>query len=109
LWIPWAEELVFRLGATRLLTKFGGLLWGSYFAVILFSMVHTLPTISRLAAGEVGLAIPPLLLGIGCQILYVFSGRIGPAIALHAACNGTIILFTWLDGRWLNWLDFFYM
>jgi len=108
LWVPVVEELVFRLGLGVWFHRFGAPIWAVWFQALTFSIVHTGPTIERLLAGQAGLAVGPLLLALVCQMLLLYSGRIGPAIAFHVACNATVAVFTWGDTRWLEWLGFLY-
>jgi len=107
--VPAVEEWAFRVGAGSYFRKLCGPFWGGYLSAMLFSLVHSLPTWSRVLELKVGLLPGPLLLGILCEILLIGSGRILPAIALHMACNATVIIFTVTDGRWLKWLDFLYV
>ncbi len=57
------------------------------------------------------LAVPlgPLLLGLACEGLYLISGRLTAAVALHAACNASGWIFAALDERWLDWLQHLYL
>lgn len=107
-WIPIVEELVFRAGLGAAFRRWLGRLWGSWFAAALFALVHAAPTFEHLIAGRVGLPIGPFLLGLGCELLFVATGRLGPAVALHAACNATVVVFALGDDRWLDWLGFLY-
>ncbi len=110
LWIPLIEELVFRVGVGNLLRKIGGKIWGSYFSALLFSLVHSHPTLLNMLGLKISLPLGPLLLGLVAETLYVFSGkRLGPIIFFHAVCNGTTVLFLLGDARWLNWLNFLYL
>jgi membrane protease YdiL (CAAX protease family) len=108
-WIPIVEEIVFRVGLGNFLRRFLGFGLGSYFSVLAFSVTHSLPTISRVAHLEFSAPLGPLLLGIFCELIYVSSGKITPAIALHSACNGTVVIFSLLDARWLDWLARLYI
>lgn len=109
LWIPVVEELVFRVGLGDAFRRVAGSpLWGSWFSAVAFALVHADPTLSRLSHGEIGLPLGPFLLGLLCEAVYVKSGRILPAVLLHAVCNGTAALFAMGDARWLEWLGFLY-
>jgi membrane protease YdiL (CAAX protease family) len=106
--IPVIEEIVFRAGVGTIFRKMGGFLWGSYFSVILFSLVHSGPTLERVAAFKFGIILGPLILGFFCEILFVMYGRLGPVIALHMVCNGSVIMYSLTDARWLQWLKLVY-
>jgi len=107
-WIPIVEELVFRVGISRLFQKYAPHLWASWFAAICFALVHSHPTVANLLAARVGLPLGPFLLGLACEGLIVTTGRLLPAIVLHAACNATVLIFIWLDPRWLEWFGILY-
>ncbi len=109
LWVPIVEEFVFRVGVTWIFKRWGGLFWASYFSVVLFSFSHSFPSLENVLSGNVGLSFPPLLLGIFCQVFYLLSGKISTAIVFHGVCNGSVIIFNWLDQRWLDWLSMFYI
>lgn len=108
LWVPMVEELVFRVGIGRWLRSWLGIFWGAWFGSVLFSLVHAAPTFSNLMAGQIGLPFGPFLLGLCCELLYMVSGRVWSIVALHAACNTTVVIFALGDDRWLQWLDFLY-
>lgn len=109
LWIPFVEEIVFRLGTGAFFRRLGGKIWGSYFSAVVFAVVHTRPTISRIIAMQVGVPLGPLLLGFCCEALFLRYGRLAPLVLFHAACNATVVIFMVGDGRWLDWLGFLYM
>lgn len=109
LWIPISEEIVFRWGAGSILKRVGGMFWGSYFSVILFTLQHSNPTLQNLLRLNIGLALGPLLLGICCELILAYTGRIGAAIAFHMICNFSVVIFNLLDSRWLRWLGFLYL
>lgn len=108
LWVPIIEELFFRVGLGTTFRSWAGPLWGAWFSAIVFALAHAAPTIANLTAGKVGLPIGPFLLALACEALLVKTGRILPAIALHAACNATVVIFAATDARWLSWLGFLY-
>lgn len=108
LWVPIVEEFLFRVGIGGFFRERLGITWGSYFSAILFALVHAHPTLRSWLNLEVGLPVGPLLLGLCCEALYVKTGRILPAILLHAVCNLTVVIFAILDSRWLTWLSLFY-
>lgn len=102
IWIPVVEELVFRLGLSSIIGKFLNPVWGSYFSVLIFSWLHSNPSIDHIFSGESGLIAGPLLLGACCEGLKYSSGSILPAISLHIACNTSAILFIYGDGGWFK-------
>ena len=107
--VPAVEEWAFRVGAGGYFRRICGPFWGGYMSAMLFSLVHSLPTWSRVMEMKIGLLPGPLLLGLFCEILLIGSGRVLPGIALHMACNATVVIFTVTDERWLRWLDFLYV
>lgn len=107
-WIPIIEELLFRVIIGNHLRKLAGRFWGSYCSVICFAFVHSIPTVDRIIALDIGLALGPMLLAIVCEYLYLKSGSILPAILFHAVANGSVVIFVYYDSRWLNWLGWFY-
>lgn len=109
-WIPPIEEIVFRVGIGNWLRSRGGLLWGSYFSAILFSLVHGSPSIQNLLQLKIGFPLGPLILGMFNEYLYLISGKkIGPIICFHAVCNATALIFLFTDQRWLEWLGFLFL
>lgn len=108
LWIPLIEEIVFRFGLGRWFRLTIGNLWGGYCAAICFSYTHSFPTFAKIIAGDIGIVLSPLLLGLACEYLFVKSKSILPGIALHIACNATVLLFLLFDQRWFTWLKIFY-
>ena len=108
IWIPLIEEVVFRFGLGRWFRFTIGNLWGGYCAAVCFSYVHSFPTLAKVAAGDIGIVLSPLLLGFAGEYLLVKSKSILPGIALHMACNATVLLFLVFDQRWFTWLKIFY-
>jgi membrane protease YdiL (CAAX protease family) len=104
LWIPIVEELVFRYGIGGWARQRLGIFWGAYASAVVFAMAHGNGEWNQLA-----LPLGPLLLGLCCEWLYVASGRITAAMALHAACNASGWIFAAFDERWLNWLKALYL
>ena len=109
LWIPPIEELVFRGGIGRILRPKIGPLWGAWFSAIIFTMAHGTPTAQRIINGQVGFALGAFLLGICCEGLLYLTGSLLPGIALHAACNATVMIFGVINPRWLDWLGPLYL
>ena len=109
LWIPIVEEWVYRVGAGRYLRSRLGLLAGSYLSAILFSLMHSQATLDHLVALQVGLPLGPLLLGALCELIYLKSGKVLPAILFHMICNATPAIFATIDIRWLSWLKVLYL
>lgn len=107
-WIPFVEEWVFRGGLSVVLKRWIGVFPGIYLSAIAFSMVHGIPTVDRVLSGHIGLFVGPLILSIVCDLLVLLSGSLRPAIALHMACNSTVIIFQIFDSRWLEWLKILY-
>lgn len=108
LWIPIIEETVFRAGIGRWLRGRLGWMMGAYVSALVFAFVHSEPTLSRVMDGHVGIPLGPLLLGLACEVLYAYSGKLRAPIALHMACNATPAIFASLDARWLVWLGALY-
>ncbi|MCX6109344.1 MAG: CPBP family intramembrane metalloprotease [Proteobacteria bacterium] len=107
-WVPIAEEVVFRAGIGQSLRLQAPRIWAGWFSAAIFALVHAHPTLAHVLAGEVGLVTGPFLLALCCEALVAWSGSILPAILLHAACNATVVVFQTVDERWLGWLDFLY-
>lgn len=106
-WVPWAEELLFRGGLGRIFEYYLGSWWGSYNSSLVFALAH-----ASGAVNSIGLPIipaGPFLLGMLCSYIYRKTGRLSGAIALHMACNTTPIIFSYLDPRWLEWLQSLYL
>ncbi|MDA9951619.1 CPBP family intramembrane metalloprotease [Oligoflexaceae bacterium] len=109
IWVPIVEEIIFRRGFGSFFRKLSGPIWGAYFSALLFAVVHTQPTLGRILAGEVGVPLGPFFLGLAVEALYSFSGqKLWPCIMLHAACNLSVVIFTVIDPRWLEWLSLLY-
>ncbi len=108
-WIPVVEELVFRVGIGNFFRNRWPFVLATYLAVLTFSLAHSLPTIDRILSLEISAPLGPLVLGIFCELIYVVSGKISHAIALHSACNATVVIFSILDARWLDWLGLLYL
>lgn len=108
LWIPIIEEICFRRGFGSIFKGMIGPFWGSYLSVLFFSFMHSAPSFDAVIHGQFGLALGPLLLAIICEYLYQASRRLMPAIALHAACNLTVLIFSYFNPSWLDRLNFLY-
>ncbi len=106
---PVLEELVYRGLISPVFRRSCGNLMGGYFAAILFAWVHTRPTLEGIFAGHAG-GIPPgpFLLALAADWLCLKSGSVWVAVAFHAACNLTPVLFYGIDPRWLSWLGMLY-
>lgn len=107
--VPLVEEVVFRGGVSTTLRQYFGVGWGAYSSALLFSVVHTMPSADRVLSGEAGVVLGPLFLGVICEWLRTRSRSLWPGIFLHGACNATPVIFTALDPRWQQWLDFLYL
>ncbi len=103
-WIPIVEELVFRFGMGGWARQKLGPFWGAYGSALVFAMAHGVGAWDQLAV-----PLGPLLLGLACEGLYLISGRLTAAVALHAACNASGWIFAALDERWLDWLQDLYL
>lgn len=109
LWVPIVEELALRVGLGSLLKRVGGRLWGGYFSMLAFTLLHSQPSLERVLAGQLSLPWGPFLLALCCELLYGWSNRIMPAILLHMACNATAVVFSWGGGEhWFQILAFLY-
>ncbi len=108
-WIPLIEELVFRVGLGGVARAHLGNVWGAWLSAVAFAIVHTAPTIPNLVAAKVGLPLGPFLLALACEALFIKTRRLWPIVLLHAACNGTVFIFSVLDSRWLHWLGLLYL
>ena len=106
--VPCAEELVYRLGLTQLFSRIGGRFWGAYFSVLVFAVMHGLPSLDRLLSLELGFYLGPFILAILCELLFGWSNQLFPAILLHMACNWTGVIFSWAGGYWLSVFRFLY-
>ncbi|MEZ4742383.1 MAG: CPBP family intramembrane glutamic endopeptidase [Bdellovibrionota bacterium] len=108
-WVPIIEEIVFRCCIGNFFRKNAGIFWGSYFSVLVFALAHSMPTVSNILSLKIGVPLGPLFLALFCEIIYVGSGKLGPAITLHAVCNASVIIYSIIDARWLEWLGFLYL
>lgn len=109
LWIPIVEELTFRVGFGEYFRRKLGRWWGSYFSVLLFCLAHTMGAyFYEPMKWFTAIPLGVLLLGISCEFLYVTRRKVATIILLHMTANFSVILFKWVDSRWLNWLSFFY-
>jgi membrane protease YdiL (CAAX protease family) len=106
--IPAVEEIIYRRGFGGFFRKMLGPVWGWYFAVVFFSVVHSDTTLDGWIHGRVGVALGPLFLAVATQFLFFTFGRLGPVIALHMACNASAVIFKVIDDRWLGWLEQLY-
>lgn len=109
IWIPFVEEVVFRAGVGPIFRRTLSGLGGLYLSALFFAFAHSLPTIEKIAEGNVGVPIGALMLGFVCELIYVNTGRLMPAVAFHGACNLCGVLYALLDPRWLEWLDFLFL
>ena len=106
--VPISEEVCYRLGLSRLLSCIGGRFWGGYFSILIFTMMHGLPSFERIYNLDVGFFLGPFLLAISCELLFAWSNRLFPAILLHMACNSTGVIFALTGGYWLDVFKIFY-
>lgn len=103
LWIPLVEECIFRGGVGRWLRHRLGDGWGPYVSALFFATLHSAPPQNWIPP------LGPFLLAIACELIVRITGRLTPAILLHACCNASPLLFALLDSRWLNWLGALYL
>jgi len=107
--VPVIEELLFR---KRFSLWFDAKLsgnWAVYANALFFSWMHSQPTLQNLLSGKINLPLGPFLLGLFCAQIYRLSNKIEPSIAFHIACNSTVVIFSQIDARWLEWLQFLYV
>ncbi len=109
LWIPWVEEIVYRVGLGGLYQRYFPGWIGIWFSSILFSLVHRPLDLESLLTGNIGFPLGPFLLGIVCGWAYRWTGNLWNPVAIHAACNSTVMIFTVVDPRWLDWLQVLYL
>lgn len=107
--IPIAEELTFRLGLGAWFRQHFGLWLGSYFSALLFAIVHSDSSLLGWLSGNTGVPLGPLFLGLCNELLYHYSGSIVAIVCLHSAANATPLVFSYLDQRWLEWLEVLYL
>ena len=108
LWIPFVEELVFRAGIGAALQRYAPGVWGMWFSALIFAWVHTSPSLSGLLKGQMGLPLGPFFLGLICEYLRVAGGSLVPAVIFHMVCNSTVVAFSLVDPRWMDWLSWLY-
>jgi membrane protease YdiL (CAAX protease family) len=108
-WVPLVEEIVFRVGIGNWFRRRTSPFVGTYFAIVTFSLVHSLPTLENMTQFNISTPLGPLVLAMFCEALYILSGKVWPAIALHSACNATVVVFSLVDARWLDWLGLLYL
>jgi membrane protease YdiL (CAAX protease family) len=108
LWVPVVEELVFRGLIGRVMRRLGSPLWAGYFSALTFALMHTLPTWESMLAFKMGLPVGPLVLGGICEYLYYKSGKIVVPMLFHAVANFSVVVFSMMDSRWFDWLNFLY-
>lgn len=105
LWVPVVEEIVFRAGFGEFFQKYAPGFWGIWFCALLFAWVHTLPSMGSILQGNVGLPLGPFLLGLICEYIRIIGRSLIPVILFHMVCNGTVVIFSLTDARWMNWLS----
>jgi len=107
--VPIVEEVVFRMGVGSLIRwRWNG--WvGYYVSALFFSVLHTSPTMDRVLALKVGVALGPFLLGLFCEFLFKVTGRLFFPIIFHCICNASVYIFSYFDARWLGWFSVFYL
>lgn len=103
--IPVVEEICYRVGVGSLLKAQVGRFWGGYYSILIFTYMHSLPSIKTIVGGHVHLFLGPLLLGIICELLYGWSKSILPSIFFHAGCNSTVFIFAWSNNNLLKYYN----
>lgn len=107
--IPIIEELIFRFYFTSLLRRFVSRLLAGYLGVIVFATAHSLPVLSLEQLLLIAAPWGPMLLGGICEILYQRYKSLVYPIFFHACANFTVIIFSAIDARWLEWLGILYL
>lgn len=102
-WIPLIEECIFRGGVGRWLQSKLGLFTGMYLSALIFAAMHSSPPQNWMPP------LGPFLLAFACEGIVRITGRLTPAILLHACCNASPLVFACLDTRWLDWLSALYL
>lgn len=109
LWVPWVEETFYRVGVGGIYQRYFPGWLGIWFSSILFSLIHSPMSLGSIMSGSLSLPLGPFFLGILCGSAYQWTQNIWTPVAIHAVCNGTVMIFTWLDPRWLGWLQILYL
>lgn len=109
-WVPIVEELTFRVGLGFILLRLGGsIIWASYFSILIFTVMHGLPSYEDFLSGNIGFFLGPFVLAVFCEAIYRLSHKIIPCIFLHSACNSSAVIFSWGGGYWLEKLSYLYL
>lgn len=109
IWVPIAEEIVFRMGIlTALARRFRNPAMIVYLGALIFMLVHGTLSASGLYVPSLHPAGGAFLLGLLTGFIFIESRQqLAPAIFLHAACNATGYIFPWFSPdliepiRWL--------
>ena len=109
LWIPFVEEVTYRIGVSRKLQQDSNPIVGAYLSSLVFSLMHT--GFTWRSIGELSLSVPlgAFLLAICAEYIFARTERILYCTLFHASCNATGLVFSSLDPRWLQWLDILYL
>jgi membrane protease YdiL (CAAX protease family) len=107
--IPFLEEMVFRCGISPLMGRLVGSGWGIWFGAVIFSLIHTNPTLDRVMGLNIGLPVGPFILAICSDVILRAWGRVMPAVFFHACCNATVYIFGSLNPSWLGKLGGLYI
>lgn len=108
LWVPFVEDVVFRLGIGGWCRSQLGSWRGAYLSAMVFSFVHSMPTVHNLLKGEVGFALGPFFLALLGESLLIRTGSLLPSIVLHACCNATVMVFLGIDARVFEYFSWLY-
>ena len=106
--VPIVEEIVYRAGIGARLHRFLGPEWGFYGGAVVFSVMHSLPTVDRVLSGDVGFVSGPFLLALICDLFYRGTGSLLYPMMFHGACNLTVVVFQLVDPRLMKLLPIFY-
>lgn len=107
--IPIIEEILFRVGFGSVFALFLPPFAAIWLNSCLFAMAHSQTSLANILAGHLSLPMGPFLLGLCCGLLIRQFGTVWSAVFLHASCNSSVIIFQWLDPRWLTWLSQLYL
>lgn len=102
LWVPIVEEIIFRRFLSNWIGQKLDGAWAIYISGLVFALAHTNPPLNPWPP------LGPFLLGCAAALCYRASGRILAPILLHAACNGSAILFALYAPSWLELLSWLY-
>ena len=106
--VPVVEELSYRVGIGSVLKFQLGRVLGGYFSVLVFTYMHSIPSLESLMQGHIHFFLGPFLLGIFCDLLYGWSKSIMPSIFFHSACNASAFLFQLVESKIIEFFNVLY-